>query len=216
MNNYLLKGKFMRNILISSFVAVLFLTGCLEEKTKESSNTTSSLSSSEQSSNAKEDLLNKIKESSSNITTKVTEASKEIGKIVADTSKEISSEASTVASQIVDKSDDITKQVTTEVKKSADKIEETIDNIMKNSDSSSEGKQLFLKCAGCHGQNGEKPALGKSLVIQGWDKQKTIDALNGYKNDTYGSVMKGVMKSQVLSLNDSEIEALAEYISTLK
>ncbi len=203
----------MKNILISSFVVVLLLTGCSENKTQESSNNTAT--SGEQISNTKEELLNKIKESSSNITTKVTEASKEIGKIVANTSKEIGSEASTVASEIIDKSDEITKQVKTEVQNSADKIEETIDNIMKSNDSSSEGKQLFLKCAGCHGQNGEKPALGKSLVIQGWDKQKTIDALNGYKNDTYGSVMKGVMKSQVLSLSDTEIEALAKYISTL-
>lgn len=206
----------MKNILISSFVAILLLTGCSEEKTKENTtNTATSQTTNEQTNNTKEQLLNKIKESSSTITTKVTEASKEIGKIVADTSKEIGVEASTVASEIVDKSDEIKKQMTTEVQKSADKIEETIDNIMKSSDSSSEGKQLFLKCAGCHGINGEKPALGKSLVIQGWDKQKTIDALNGYKNDTYGSVMKGVMKSQVLSLSDMEIEALAKYISTL-
>ncbi|KAB7885408.1 MAG: cytochrome C [Arcobacter sp.] len=74
---------------------------------------------------------------------------------------------------------------------------------------------LFGACAGCHGQNGEKPALGKSQVIQGWDKAKVIEALNGYKDGSYGGVMKGVMKGQVATKSDAEIDALAEFISNL-
>ncbi len=206
----------MKNVFICFFLIILFLSGCSEEKNKDNTgNNDTSQSKDKELTNTKEELVNTIKESTNNISTKVTEASKEISKIVVDTSKKISSEASNIASQISDKSDEITKQFATEVQKTADKIEKTIDNIIKSSDSSIESKQLFLKCSGCHGENGEKPALGKSLVIKGWDKQKTINALNGYKNDTYGSVMKGVMKSQVLSLSDTEIEALAEYISTL-
>ena len=31
-----------------------------------------------------------------------------------------------------------------------------------------DGAALYKKCASCHGQAGEKPALGKSKVIKGW------------------------------------------------
>jgi cytochrome c553 len=80
--------------------------------------------------------------------------------------------------------------------------------------SSANGKALYVKCAGCHGQTGQKAALGKSAVITGWDKAKTITALNGYKAGTYGGVMKGVMKSQVVNLSDEEVDALGVYISS--
>jgi cytochrome c553 len=82
--------------------------------------------------------------------------------------------------------------------------------------SANEGALLYKSCAGCHGINGEKKALGKSEIITGWEKEKTIKALNGYKDGTYGKAMKGVMKGQVTRLDDAKIEALASYIETLK
>ncbi len=78
------------------------------------------------------------------------------------------------------------------------------------------GADLYKRCAGCHGVNGEKKALGKSEVITGWKTDKTIAALKGYKDGSYGSTMKGVMKGQVASLSDEEIKALALHIQTLK
>ena len=75
------------------------------------------------------------------------------------------------------------------------------------------GENLFNKCKGCHGINGEKKALGKSQIIKGWDAKKLNEALNGYKNGTYGGAMKGIMKGQVMSLKDEDIKALSEYIS---
>jgi cytochrome c553 len=77
------------------------------------------------------------------------------------------------------------------------------------------GKELFKACVGCHGANGEKVALGKSKIIQGWDTQKIQSALNGYKDGTYGGTMKGVMKNQANSLSDTEIKVVAAYISKL-
>ena len=76
-------------------------------------------------------------------------------------------------------------------------------------------KALFASCSACHGQNGEKPALGKSQIIKGWDKDKLITALKGYKDGSYGGVMKGVMKGQVATKSDAEIDALAGFISNL-
>ncbi|WP_428023071.1 c-type cytochrome [Arcobacter sp.] len=79
-----------------------------------------------------------------------------------------------------------------------------------------DGAVLYKACASCHGQNAEKAALGKSQIIQGWEKEKVISALNGYKDGSYGGAMKGVMKGQVSKLDDKKIDALATYISTLK
>ncbi len=78
------------------------------------------------------------------------------------------------------------------------------------------GHLLFAqKCASCHGQHGEKAALNKSQVIAGWEKEKSITALNGYQNDTYGSGLKAIMKGQVSSLNEEQIQAISEYIAAL-
>ena len=79
------------------------------------------------------------------------------------------------------------------------------------------GKALFAKCAGCHGQKGEKKALGKSDVIGGWDAAKVEEALKGYKAGTRNvHTMGGLMKGQVAAFSDADIKAVATYISTLK
>jgi cytochrome c553 len=77
------------------------------------------------------------------------------------------------------------------------------------------GKKLYAACSGCHGFKGEKSALGKSKIIKGWNSSKVISALNGYKNETYGGSMKGLMRGQVLKLSEDEMDVIAKYISTL-
>ena len=71
----------------------------------------------------------------------------------------------------------------------------------------------FGACAGCHGANGEKAALGKSQIIKGWPVEKSVEALKGYKDGSYGGAMKGVMKGQVARLSDADIEDLAKQIA---
>lgn len=78
-----------------------------------------------------------------------------------------------------------------------------------------DGAKIFVKCAGCHGKNAEKKALGKSHVIKGWAQAKIVNAVKGYKAGTYGGAMKGVMKGQVANLSDAEVNAVAKYISNL-
>ncbi len=78
------------------------------------------------------------------------------------------------------------------------------------------GADLYKRCAGCHGINGEKKALGKSQAITAWEVEKTITSLKGYKDGSYGGPMKGVMKGQVVKLSNEEIKALAEHIATFK
>ena len=79
-----------------------------------------------------------------------------------------------------------------------------------------DGALLFRACATCHGAKAEKKALGQSQIIAGWDKQKLIDAMEGYKKGTYGGMMAMTMKPQMDQLNSEQIASLAEYIATLK
>jgi cytochrome c553 len=79
-----------------------------------------------------------------------------------------------------------------------------------------DGAALYKKCTACHGASGEKKALGKSAVIKGWETQKTVAALKGYKDGTYGGAMKGLMKGQVASLDDAQIESIAKFIEAQK
>ena len=75
-----------------------------------------------------------------------------------------------------------------------------------------EGAQVFAKCVGCHGIKGEKAALGKSKIISDMTPSQIVKALNGYKDGSYGRLMKGIMKGQVTSLSKADIEAVASYI----
>ena len=113
------------------------------------------------------------------------------------------------------KKDNVIAEATNEAKALVSNTVEKVNIKVEDETQSINAKILFGACAVCHGQNGEKAALGKSQIIKGWDKEKVIAALNGYKDGSYGGVMKGVMKSQVINKTDAEIEALAEFISNL-
>ena len=68
-------------------------------------------------------------------------------------------------------------------------------------------------CAGCHGANFEKAALGKSKIVKDMAKADIITALKGYKDGSYGGAMKGVMKGQADKLSDADIEEIAASIA---
>ena len=79
------------------------------------------------------------------------------------------------------------------------------------------GSALYQKCAACHGLKAEKQALGKSEVIAGWNSDKTLDALKGYKAGTRNTKgMGALMKGQMASMNDADMKALSDYIAMLK
>ena len=77
------------------------------------------------------------------------------------------------------------------------------------------GKALYAKCAGCHGQKGEKKALGASNPIAGWDAAKTVEALKGYKAGTLNVHGKGMIMKGNANLSDEEMQAVAAYIQSL-
>jgi cytochrome c553 len=74
----------------------------------------------------------------------------------------------------------------------------------------------YAKCKGCHGADGKTKALGKSAVIAGQDKEALITSLNEYKAGTKNVAgMGSLMKGQVETMSDEEIEAVAEYLSQI-
>lgn len=77
--------------------------------------------------------------------------------------------------------------------------------------------ELYKKeCASCHGNNGEKKALGKSEVIAGWSEDNILSALKGYKDGTRNvHGMIAVKKPIASKLSDDDMKSLASYISKL-
>jgi len=67
-------------------------------------------------------------------------------------------------------------------------------------------------CAGCHGADFEKSAMGKSKIVKDLSKADIEKALKGYKDGSYGGTMKGIMKGQVAKLSDDDIKAIAEKV----
>lgn len=79
------------------------------------------------------------------------------------------------------------------------------------------GQSLYKNCAGCHGNKGETSALQLSAHIAGQDKSKTVLQLTAYKNgelNKYG--LGNIMKMQVATLSEADIQSVADYIATLK
>jgi len=62
-------------------------------------------------------------------------------------------------------------------------------------------------CKGCHGQNFEKAALGKSKIVSNMTKAEVSKSLVGYKAGTYGGAMAGVMKGQVAKYTEAELSS---------
>ncbi len=142
---------------------------------------------------------------------KTLEITKEVEEALKDSMEEatkVASESSQKLEKALISSVDKVEEATMDL---AQRTKKVIADVMHNSDRAT----IYKACAGCHGANGEKVALGKSKVIQGWEVSKVIDALNGYKNGTYGGAMKGLMKGQVLKLSNEDIKDVSEYISKL-
>ena len=84
------------------------------------------------------------------------------------------------------------------------------------SDKPIDAKTLFNEdCSNCHGKFARKSALGKSQVIAGFSKEQIKNAIIGYQEETYGGIKKAIMKKQVSSLNEEEIDVLSKYIYSL-
>lgn len=79
-----------------------------------------------------------------------------------------------------------------------------------------DGAEIYkAKCLSCHGDKASKAALNKSQIIAGWDAEKIIASVNGYKNGE-GGAMKNVMKPIASGLSDDDLKAVAATIASYK
>ncbi len=80
---------------------------------------------------------------------------------------------------------------------------------------SSQGQSLYVKkCAACHGEKAERKA--SYLRLAGQTKEDLTKKLDGYIDGSFGGAQKVIMAGQAKQLAQSEREAIAEYISTIK
>lgn len=79
-----------------------------------------------------------------------------------------------------------------------------------------EGESLYdSKCRVCHGSHADRPAYNASSIIAGWNIEKTIHALQGYKHAQYGARFKQTMEGIVKELSTEEIILVAQHIHKL-
>jgi len=208
----------MKAILGSACVALLLLSGCGEKTEKTEEKVEVKKEVMKKTEEAKMTKAEPVQETQSNT------AIKEMATDLKESTNKAIDKAAVIAENISEKSSEMMTKVTAKTEVISEQVMEKAKVMKKSLDkkynevvnaSSENGKKLYLKCAGCHGQNGEKKALGKSAVIQGWGKDQTIKALKGYKDGTYGAAMKAIMISQVRALSDENIEDLGSFISTL-
>lgn len=82
-----------------------------------------------------------------------------------------------------------------------------------------DGATIYKKCAACHGAKAEKTYLNKVPALSTLTPDERLAALKGYKDGSLGKGkfgMGGIMKGQVLGLSEADMNAVNEYIQTLK
>jgi cytochrome c553 len=203
----------------------VFFTGCFDEKKEINVN-------SEKKQEATLDVVSKnLKNSTNTVIDEATKMAKELQTGTQDLAKDLEQDAKVVVRKVGESSKKVLNEAAITTKELSDtamqkavqakevldkKLTAVVQNTQEKSINDVKAEELYLKCSGCHGLKGEKKALNSSEIIQGWDVQRTIDALTGYKANTYGKAMKGVMQAQVKGLSQDDINVLAEYIFKLK
>jgi len=80
-----------------------------------------------------------------------------------------------------------------------------------------DGASLYQeRCSVCHGIDGRQKAMRKTNAISDMSEAKIARDLKGYKNgniNRYG--MAGLMRAQVKSYTEEQINMLSKYIPTL-
>ena len=209
----------MKKLTILSIVAAAILLGGCGDKGKEATAeaaakaTESTKTAAEQTvDTAKEatdkaaDAVKSAAKSISEATEKAVEATRKAASDVTDSAKEVVEDTKSAASDAVDSAKESVAAAATSVATAVTAITE-----------SAAGAEVYKKCTGCHGADGQTKALGKSAVIAGESKDDLVTKISEYKAGTRDVAgMGNLMKGQVASLSDEDIQAVAQYISTLK
>lgn len=196
----------MKKMIALSCIACAIFVGCESKSDSsngtESSSTTQILEDTKKAVNdatkATKDAVNNAVETTKEVTNDAVEATKKAATDTTEAVKEVANDTKEAATNAVDSTVKKAKKITQTQKASID------------------AKTLFVPCITCHGTKAEKKALNVSKVITTLSKDEIVTALKGYKNKTYGGSLKTTMYQQVSKLSDAQMEALANYILSLK
>lgn len=79
-----------------------------------------------------------------------------------------------------------------------------------------DGATVYKKCIACHGQKAEKVFNNKVPALTSLDTAALVEGIKSYKTGANKYGMGAMMKPIANPLKDDEIQAVAEYIQTLK
>ena len=194
-------------IMLSVVAAAVLFVGC-GEKTKESA-TDAAAKAVESTKEAASHAVDAAKEAADKAVDTAKRAEKAVSE-TADKAVEATKEAVKATKEVASQAGDSAKEGVVEAAATAAaSVADTAKNVA--------GAAVYAKCSGCHGADGQTKALGKSPVISGQSKEDLVNKLNGYKAGTINvSGMGTLMKGQVASMSDADIDAVSTYISTLK
>lgn len=72
----------------------------------------------------------------------------------------------------------------------------------------------IVGCYGCHGNEFERKAMGKSLIVKDMNSSKVYTELLEYKSGTLNKQgMGGLMKIQTIKYTDKELKRISELIT---
>ncbi len=200
----------MKKITFLSLVAATVLfTACGEETKKAASEATAATTEAikKDTSDVVEAAKAKAAEVAETVKTKAAAAQVEAEKMAA--------AAKTEAVELKTAAEAKTTEVVEAVKEKTAEVAATASTAVAAATSSAPA--AYAKCKGCHGEDGKTQALGKSAVIAGQDKAALVASINEYKAGTRNVAGMGMlMKGQVAAMSDADIEAVAEYLSTVK
>lgn len=193
--------------MLSVVAAAMLFVGC-GDKTKDTA--TDATAKAAESSKEAADAVKAAGDAISKATDDAVEATKEAARKKADAARE-------TANKAVETTKEAASNAADKVKEGAAAVTTAAATAVANTATSVAGAAAYAKCAGCHGADGKTKALGKSAVIAGQSEEELITKINGYKAGTLDVAGMGtLMKGQVASMSDTDIDAAAGYISTLK
>jgi cytochrome c-type protein NapB len=190
-----------QTVLLSVVATSLLLIGCGNEKASEASKVEATAHE------------NKAAESATTPIEKATQAVKETATAAKEAVAQKADEAKAVATQAVDKTVEMVHEAEEKIEKRAKEAKETMAKKVEEAKEALSTPAVNLAaCAGCHGKDFEKKAMGISKVVKDMSKADIETALKGYQAGTYGGNMKALMKGQVAAFDEAKIKAIAEQI----
>ena len=84
-----------------------------------------------------------------------------------------------------------------------------------------DGAEVYKKCVACHGAKADTVYLGKVPALNTQEKEYIVENMKAYKEGTVEGgkgkfAMGAVMKAQMATVSEEDMNAVADYIQTLK